>query len=310
VKSSITGAEEFLKKWGIAFEDILRHVQPVDQAETVLLVGSIVDGLGTSSSDINLLIIGDRGLDATLVFGESGFEQSVARLPQGRRVTTEYWRAEDVERLQRRLSTVGVAIYEPSRLHQIEYFSDLELRLLHRLRTGLVLTNPLRAEQWRQAMEVETLPNYLLLHWAGAYQAMRDDAWAQAEDGDGLSAWWMARAALDYLGAAMLASVGETNPYSKWRPRLLQRNRPELGTYVVDRLFTLLSADPGIDQRSHLVEITDFSDEALTQSLARQPRTEPAMRALEAKLLLSRSSAEDGALDTADTSRRRGFQAR
>jgi hypothetical protein len=284
VDTSTSSAQAFLAKWGVSFDDLLAQVRPVDASETMWLVGSIADGLATSFSDINLLIIGDRGLDATLVFGESGFEQSVARLPRGQRIKTEYWRAEDVEQLQRRLAAVMHALYGTAPLAQVEAFSDLELRLLHRMRTGLVLANAARATQWRREMQVDSLPDYLLVHWVASHHALREDAWGQAREGDRLSAWWMARAALDYLAAAMLASVGETNPYPKWRLRLLQRNREVLGPPAVERITGLLFPDARADLVAHLHELTAFAGEVLERTLARHAARGPALPSINTRL--------------------------
>jgi Nucleotidyltransferase domain len=274
-------AGEFLAQWGISLGDLAGYVGTVSDSETLLLVGSITEGLANPLSDIDLLIVGDGGFDAGLVINETEFREWASNLPYGPELNIEYWRTEDLEKIGQRLNDSFALMQDPSQIHgpsklkKLERFSETELRLLHRLRTGVALANIEAAESWRRRLLLNQLPQYLIVHSLSYHNIFREDTIAQSRYGDHLSALYMLRFTMDYLASAMLASVGETNPYPKWRIRLLDRYKGPLGESRVRALSNYLFPHPGRETDAAVRETLGFADASIGEILIRCPQIVP-----------------------------------
>jgi hypothetical protein len=267
-------------------EDLSGYVRPLDATETLLLVGSVPEGLANPLSDIDLFIIGERHFEEGVVVNESSRQEMSINSPDTPEVNVEYWHSHDLEQLERRLTNVFTLLRDPSlvggpsKLKKVERFDDPELFILHRIRTGIVLANPENAERWRQRLSLDQLPLYLILHGVGTHNILREDAIAQVRYGDNLSALGMLRLSMDHLASAVLASVGETNPYSKWRVRLLNWYKGDLGAETVEKLLQHLFPDPKSDASETVREALEFADMAVAGIASRCPQIISAMLAM------------------------------
>lgn len=279
-------ASSFLKKWNMRVEDLTGYVRPLDATETLLLVGSVPEGLANPLSDIDLFIIGERELDEGVVVNESVYQEMTIQVTDRPEINVEYWNSKTLEQLERRLSNTFTllgdmsAVSDDSKLKKIERFDDSELSTLHRIRVGLVLANPENAERWRQRLFLDQLPLYLILHGLGNHNIYREDAIAQVRYGDNLSALAMLRIAMDFLARALLASVGETHPYLKWRVRLLNWYKGDLGQETVEKLIGYLFPDPKSDASRTVREALEFADSAISEIASRCPQIISAMLAM------------------------------
>ncbi|HSE18451.1 MAG TPA: hypothetical protein VLB46_15465 [Pyrinomonadaceae bacterium] len=279
-------ASSFLKRWDMRVEDLTRFVRPLDATETLLLVGSVPEGLANLLSDVDLYIIGGGELEEGVVVNESDFQAMSINLTDMPEINVEYWRAKSLERLEERLTNIVTLLRDPSlvggpaKLKKIERFDDSELLILHRIRSGLVLANPENAEHWRQRLFLDQLPLYLILHGLGMHNVFREDAIAQVRYGDNLTALVMLRIMMDHLASSMLASVGETHPYPKWRVRLLNWYRGDLGEETVDKVLRYLFPDPQADASQVVREALEFADAAIAEIAMRCPQAISAMLAL------------------------------
>src|ERR1044071_2250309 len=107
-------ATEFLSRWNIRLEDLVRYVRPLEPSETLLLVGSITDGLANPLSDLALVIIGDSDLNEGVLIKETGCAEPATNLPDGPEINVEYWRAADLERSEQRLTGIFALLKDPS----------------------------------------------------------------------------------------------------------------------------------------------------------------------------------------------------
>lgn len=280
---------QWLGDWGVSLETLTAQVRPLAPTETLLLVGSIPDGLANALSDIDLLLIGDQPLRGGLVVNETDYQESVGQLANGKEIHVESWRRADVYALAGRLASLAALMQDPTGVESVERFSDSERRLLHRLHTGVVLAGESAAAEIRRRVPFAAFPAYLVLYFLNEHYTLREDAIAQVREGDAVSALWMLRQAMELMAGAVLASLGETNSYPKWRPRLLERHRPELGDAVVERLLDLLFPRrevPALDLARGAIA---FADELLAAIAARQPQLVPAMRELDNRIPFVRS---------------------
>src|SRR3982750_1647812 len=104
MQTSLEYATEFLSRWHLRPDDLLTHIRPLRPTETVLLVGSIADGLANELSDIDLLIIGDGKLSEEFIQRDATSDESAVRLPGGQEINFEYWHTVNIEELRQRMT--------------------------------------------------------------------------------------------------------------------------------------------------------------------------------------------------------------
>ena len=271
MENSLTRANEFLANWNIRAEDLPGYFRPLKSTESMLLVGSIPEGLSDPISDIDLLIIGDGVLDYGTVIKGPEFDEGATRLPGGQEVNYEYWNTEEIERLAVRLDKAYQLIEDPSFTQQVYKFNEREVGFLHRLRVGAVLANRENVEHWRTRLKLDCLQDYLIFQWLSFHFAYREDTIGHVRYGDPLSALCTFRMTMDALGGAMLASVGETNAFPKWRPRLLKRHQAELGEEEVKTLLRYIFPDSSVNVANIIQEALSFADTAIGELIGRRP---------------------------------------
>lgn len=281
-----------LASWNLNFDDIIKCFRPLTPSETAFLVGSVPEGLSDPLSDIDLIVIADNDLGHEVVVQTPECEESVARLPSGQEVNFEYWNSEDLENFVQRLNASMDTLDDPSKLNKLFRFGDRELMLLHRIRAGLALANPEVAEHWRKRLRLELLPDYFIIMHLGHHYGYREDAIAQVQYGDRLAALNVMRMSMDNLAAAMLCSVGATNPYTKWRTRLLEQHKEELGPAEVDTLMGFLFPDINADAATVVREAAAFADEAIGAAIMRRPQLIPVLMKLEDQISFVRRFSE------------------
>lgn len=278
MENTAQSAAEFLADWGLRPEDLLSYVDALRPSESALLVGSIVEGLANPLSDIDLLLMGDGGLGSTFIQRELVSEETATRLPGGQEIHLEYWHTDALDQLRGRLSSTLEMINDTSQRRELSRLSESELRLLHRLRGGLVLANREVAEHWRAQLHLDSLPLYLVIHFIALHFVCREDAIAQVRyGGDALTALTMLRLASEHLAAAMIASTGETNHSRKWRPRLLTRERAGLGEERVAELLRYLFPNPYEDPEALLGGAIRLFDIAILEIVGRCPDALPVL---------------------------------
>ena len=281
MQTSLQYATEFLSRWDLRPEDLLTHVRPLRPSESVLLVGSIADGLANELSDIDVLLIGDGELAEEFIQRDATSDESAVRLPSGQEINFEYWRTNNIEELHQRMTPNFELMNNPKPTGWFTRLTDSGLRLLHRLRTGVVLANPEVANHWREQMQLDLLPIYVLMFGIAMHFTYREDAIAQMKyERDTLSALAMLRLAAEYISFSMVASAGETMPARKWLPRLLRRNQNVLGEHRVKEMLGYLFPNPQEDVAALIAKAVDFFDTVIGENLERCPEALPVMMEL------------------------------
>jgi hypothetical protein len=233
---------DFLANWGLRLEDLPRFVRPLATSEVLLLVGSCAEGLATPLSDINLLLIGDAPTSTDAVIDSSTAPSTHARATKPA-INIESHEFSKIGPIIDKLAAGSTLIRNPSQVEGVvtdkfDMLNSAEIGLLHSIRTGVALVNSATVESWRE--RIEDLPDFLTLFCLVNHFNSREDLIGQVKYGDPLSALWMLSNATNFLAGAMLASVGETNPYQRWRPLLLKCHEELLGKERVERVLQFL----------------------------------------------------------------------
>lgn len=233
-------AEAFLGRFDLSLNQLLEGIGDVAPWETVIFGGSIPEGLANEKSDIDLLFLGDTDLlgSAPILPPIQVGGATIAFRPNlgSLRVQVETVRIAHLERLARQMSEVAADFQEPEKAACVRAFGELDLRTIHRVRTGLHLKNGQVAETWKTRLRCEILASHLLASQAAQMGIALEDATGELNEGRSESAMWALQRSIRAAAGALLASVGETNPNPKWCVRLLQIHRRMAGPELCDRL--------------------------------------------------------------------------
>ena len=279
--SSQHNAERFLASQGLDLAGLRRTIPPMGQDELLMLIGSVPDGLANPLSDIDLLVVGARQSGGDLLLHDVDFEQTVERLPSSHEINVEYWTEGDLLDLADKFKRAALAIEDPAGLSELIIFNEVQLRLIHCIINGVVLCgNP---EKWHHYFKRERLINYLVIYFISFYYTLAEDANGQVQDGDFESALANLRQAVDFLAGAEVAACGETNPYTKWRIKLLRRCETQIGAEAVSDYLHYLFP-PRDWPRSAIAETIGFCESRIGAIFERRPQVIHAAVVLSARM--------------------------
>jgi hypothetical protein len=214
---------EFLNLKGTDLPSVVAGVEAAVglHADDILLAaGSIVEGLGNSKSDIDLLLITSRDPASLPARDELGLV--MGRCVVDLRILRTAWVDESVDRLHR-WSQAPWQVTEP-----VTFTLD-ERALLHRLLHGRLLNNlgDVGAEQVAARMPSRAALARLKLQVARqAGRTIQVDMVGYRETGDCRSLVFAAQELLGHAVDALTAGYELTNPTAKWRHRMLDRIPP------------------------------------------------------------------------------------
>lgn len=209
---AVVSLEEHLAQRGTDLSAVLVHVRErtgIGPGGALLAVGSLVEGLGTTKSDLDLLLVTSRhealASDVvTLVVGKSVVDMRVLR-----------WAA--LDDLVGRLRAWAELPWDVN--HAVKFSID-DRTLLHRVRNGRLLEGDPALIAARAPDHTELCR--LKLHVARqASRTILVDMVGYRESGDHRSLAFGAQEVLGHAIDALVAAHGNSNPLLKWRARLL-----------------------------------------------------------------------------------------
>jgi hypothetical protein len=259
------GITQYFACHGIAIDAIRGYLRPLGHDEMLLLVGSVAEGLASPESDLDLLLVTD---DANVGSGNA-CEAILRSMPVGFDLNIEVVGHRRVEALGaeflRSLEIAKSAF--PGAPRALPFLGGDELRLLHRLRTGIPLSAPEGAiDALRERHALHALPDLCLLQHAACHLRLRADARQSAfEVADPFTPLLMSQLAMQHLIGAVLASIGESNVNPKWFLRLLRDHRRALQAYDPERLARLALPGTAGDVRAAVESMLSCSSLTLAR---------------------------------------------
>lgn len=192
-----------------------------DLADNVIfLAGSMVDGLANASSDLDVYVIADAGVAGSATTSRRREKNGTIGLLESREINLSVLDPAALAELAGSFAGCLAALSGDGGIVQLD--SENDLKVLHRVRTGLPLRNDDGLRRWRDDLGCARLAAYLTnLHGVTALNRLRDVR-GELSAGRDESATWMFREALVHAGQFALALAGETNPSRKWLLRLLR----------------------------------------------------------------------------------------
>ncbi|PFA69818.1 hypothetical protein CN378_03350 [Bacillus sp. AFS015802] len=224
----------------------------------VYLAGSLMEGFGNSTSDIDVYVICDvfpaMKQDEEIAQSFLQSEQTLIRnvIHESIRLDFEYWTWCEFNKAVNSLNGLNFKTNE-----YIERISDDEYDLLHRLKFGKPIINFEKFEEVYNSIDFDNLGHYRVAVENESYQGLLEDLQGAYLSGDYGSAFFLSRLFLDRVMTSYLAAHGETNPNSKWLYRKALRYQEKTGdTGLLSKYIELQSQPFELDTINELVKAT------------------------------------------------------
>ena len=188
---------------------------------SVLLVGSLAEGLGTAASDVDLLLLADSpaeqrtgGVAADDVVHRDAATVEYRRFDYGLEINPEVAFRSEMRPIVGAFLELAPLLYQPEVPVRFPRLTPRQLRMLHRLRTGVVWRGPEQVELWRDELYTQLLASYLTLLHVDELDRTYEQAVALSDtpDRSPTTRAMARRRAGEAALLAGLASVGVTNP--------------------------------------------------------------------------------------------------
>lgn len=178
--------------------------------------GSIIEGFGNATSDLDLFVVGrsEPGPSAwnavgSFTFGEASID--VGYEEDDLRVDVELWSIHSIRSIADEISRTPLTRSAAASL------DERRLQTAHALRIGQSVKGENLFAELQESFDFRHLASLLALRFVGDYAGFAEDAVGAIQDDDGGTALLGSRAALGASVDAYLAAKGLTNPKTKWR---------------------------------------------------------------------------------------------
>ncbi|MDE2465764.1 MAG: hypothetical protein KGO02_18925 [Alphaproteobacteria bacterium] len=218
----LDGPEAFLAALataGVNLDEVLATCIKPSSETGILLGGSLSEGVGNASSDVDLVVLleseSELRPDCDGLIIRAGRSVELLLYRKGIEINLEVYVRKDVEELMSAFLSFAPALYNPSDVEQIPILQPFDIRFLHRLRTGWPLKGLRRIEMWRDEFMVDLLGTYLAVFHYNGFCDLFEDAVAMARDLPEAGVF-VGRRGAEQAMLSLLAKSGFTSPNTKW----------------------------------------------------------------------------------------------
>ncbi len=228
------------------FREAIREVVLVE-GRTIYLAGSLVEGLGTSHSDIDIFIIGGPPIDLPRYGSVQGVRIDEFALD------IEHWTVQAAQALLDRLHERPFdQEHNPASVME---FSELEVEFLHRLAHSTPLATSQLYEDLLARLDTRNVARLVFDRAILRIGTAHEDIVGLVDCGDLESAKYLAQSLTGFVADLVLSSSGDSSPSEKWRIRRLRRLMAEQpGETVRDRIAILADRLLGAEGPQTLAE--------------------------------------------------------
>ena len=215
--------DELLTKVGITVDELLGLEELTAEPDVAVYVsGSLVDGMGNQTSDVDLYVVGQAEPARGNIQREGDIVLSIHHYGK-RRVDFEYWKNESVDALVEKTSRLTSEYGDADRSVIESRMSPAECEFVHRLRIGL----PVKGEDYIQRLkgrfDYERIARYMTDVSIGHIDDALEDLYGMMDDLDIDVGLFRARDLLDFTCDAYCHHLGRIDPKRKWRTKVLGR---------------------------------------------------------------------------------------
>lgn len=239
--------------------EILRYLNNVDyNTSVVYLAGSLMEGFGNSTSDIDVYVICNEipsiNIDKNISQSFLQTEQNLVRnvIHKGIRLDFEYWTWKDFNKAIKRLNNINFRTND-----YIERLPEDEFDLIHRLKFGKPIVNLEMFNDIYNEISFDNLGRYRVAVENESCQGLLEDLQGAYLSKDYGSAFFLSRLFLDRTMTCFLAANGETNPNIKWLYRkTLRYQETSEDTRILSTYMNIQSQSYDLDTIDQLIKNT------------------------------------------------------
>lgn len=211
--------KEISRSTGINVDQILGRLKD-QRVQAAWLSGSLVEGLGNPSSDIDIFAVVPALTDSmpAVKKGEDHFVQ--VYFSNSRRIDFEYWSTEAIALLRDKLQDAPIG---DGTKNILDYFPEHEVEFIHRLHIGIPVFGETYFSELQRMFDRFRLVGYLIENKRIYVDDAFDDTVGLMREGHLLSAAYRARCTLDFSADMLLYAYGISNHKEKHRYRLFLR---------------------------------------------------------------------------------------
>jgi predicted nucleotidyltransferase len=254
-------------------QPLIQSLGQLDAEKTmVYLAGSLMEGFGNESSDIDVYVIGyDLPVIAEMGVTPQSFVCNETNLVhnfilESVRIDVEYWTWGEFEKSVQLLNGLD---FNTERY--IERLSDKQYDLLHRFKHGKPIFNAGRFEKMYHNTNFDNLGYYRVVVETEYYQGLMEDLHGAYTAEDWGTAFFLARSFLERMATSFLASHGETNPSYKWLYRKMLRYQEQTEDFELLHKYMELQSLPydARTVRSNIKKMIQFGQSINDKAQAR-----------------------------------------
>lgn len=239
---------------------VLQHFsEETLEKDIVCLCGSLAEGFGNETSDIDVFVLLNVGEIQDVLDGDTDLilrtDQTTMRniVENGIRLDIEYFRRLDIEDAIQFLNTFDFTA--PS-AGEVYYLSNDLIDTLHRLQFAHPLTNEESFFKMFQQFPKQAFGSYITLRLFWRYATQFEDLQGAFSSGDFGTTFVVGRMLTDLATNMFLALQGQTNPSAKWIRRKLEAYSKHHGRSLLEeyvRIQSIPMDERQVDQYVHEV---------------------------------------------------------
>jgi len=208
---------EILASLGLTLTEVLINEELASDPDCVAyLSGSLVEGYGNSSSDIDIFVITDKQPSGSMVLNKDNFAISI-HYKNERRIDFEFWPERHIYNLSEKLRVINVGLDFVA-----EKLSPNDELFIHRLFIGLPLVNQERFDVIKNKFDIQKFRGYLTQQAIHRLDGAFEDISGLLADKDWETLLLRARDIVCIAVDAYTYHSGNTNTLPKWRARILR----------------------------------------------------------------------------------------
>lgn len=260
MKPAIESLDTIGRLAGVNADQILGPLRE-QQVRTAWLSGSLIEGLGNPSSDVDIFAVVPKLTDSMPATkkGQDHFVQ--VYFSNSRRIDFEYWSTEAIALLHDKLQNAPIG---DGTKNILDYFPEHEVEFIHRLHIGAPILGEADFSCLQRTFDRSRLIAYLIENKRIYVDDAFDDTVGLMREGHLLSAAYRARCTLDFSADILLYAYDISNHKEKHRYRLLLRLltphpeiRPLFQTYLQ---LTAQLPNEFLSLQRHITDCLNFSE--------------------------------------------------
>lgn len=256
-------ATSFLQKYNLRLEDLPSLVPPGKHI-SIMLAGSIAEGLANQKSDLDLIVISNEKISLGLEITEDECAIYNCIHKNGIEINIEQYNFSTIERLAHSMRIAKSVFENPQASSSIPIITSVsDMRIMHRLRTSVCIYGKDSYHEIQGTLLSDFFPLYMMFIHLKKHLALKEDAAAEWGALNSVAASWLVRTSTKALSQAYLSLHGYTHHNDRWMATLLIKTQ----TATSQALLKFLCEEK-VENPEQFLEWSRFCDEVYQNLIA------------------------------------------